>query len=355
MILSNKFEYKSKVCLQSDKIISPSKAYIVKMMHNETFRTPINPLFFEEKIDFNSKILSIGSCFAQNMGQKLKDNRFDILLNPYGVLYNPISIFTNLTNAFNKNSSYINDGIVVKEEVYRHFDFHSDISALSEKDLINTISSTQNKVKSNVSKLDFLIITLGTSFVFKKKDTATTVANCHKIPAKEFDQVLLTPDEMLKEFDSLYTLLPKNCTIIFTVSPVRHFRNGLVDNSLSKSILRYFTHLVIEKYNNCHYFPAFEIMNDELRDYRFFKEDLVHPSPLAQNYIWDYFDEALINETTHDTRKKLSKVIQGLNHRAFNPNTISHQKFLNKLRQIALSIKEVEVTDLINDIDIRIN
>lgn len=355
MILSNKFDYKSKVCLQSDKIISPSIAYIVKMMHNDTFRTPINPLFYEEKIDYKSKILSIGSCFAQNIGQKLKDNRFKTLLNPYGVLYNPVSIFKNLSNALTNKNTFIEKGIITNEEIYRHFDFHSDISAHSENELIDLITKTQKSVKENLENIDYLIITLGTSFVFKKKDSNTIVANCHKIPSKEFEQQLLSVDQIMSAFDQLYNLLSPKCKIIFTVSPIRHFRNGLVDNSLSKSILRYFTHMATEKYQNCYYFPAYEIMIDELRDYRFYKDDMVHPSNLAQEYIWNYFDDAFINQSTLDTRKKLTKVIRGLNHKAFNPTTETHQKFLRKLHQIATSIREIEVTDLINDIDKRIN
>ncbi|KXX69043.1 GSCFA domain-containing protein [Flammeovirga sp. SJP92] len=325
------------------------------MLHNETFRTPINPLNFEEKINFDSTILSIGSCFAQNIGSKLQENRFDISINPYGVLYNPISIFNNLIQAFEGYENVDEHLIIENEEVFKHFNFHSDISASTKKELVEQIQSIQQQIHGRLKNVDFLIITLGTSFVFRHNESQQLVANCHKIPSKEFTQELLEIDRMLASFQELHSYLPKSCNIIFTVSPIRHFRNGLVDNSLSKSILRYFTHLITSQYQNCFYFPAYEIMIDELRDYRFYTDDLVHPSTLAQEYIWSYFDEALIDAKTHDTRQKLEKITRGLNHRPFNSQSAPHQKFLHKLLQISKSIKEINVNDLINEIEQRIN
>ncbi|WP_223241362.1 GSCFA domain-containing protein [Flammeovirga sp. EKP202] len=325
------------------------------MLHNETFRTPINPLFFEEKINFDSTILSIGSCFAQNIGQRLQENRFNITINPYGVLYNPVSIFDNLLQAFTDTEKVDEQMIIENEDFFKHFNFHSDISGLSQEDLIDQIKNIQQSTQNTLQKVDFLIITLGTSFVFKHNEHQQLVANCHKVPSKQFTQELLEVDQMMEKFRELHTLLPQSCKVIFTVSPIRHFRNGLVDNSLSKSILRYFTHLVTSKYENCFYFPAYEIMLDELRDYRFYTDDLVHPSKLAQDYIWSYFDQALIHEKTNSTRQKLDKVLKGLNHKPFNPQSTPHQKFLLKLLNISKSIKEVNVKDLITEIEQRIN
>ncbi|NME69810.1 GSCFA domain-containing protein [Flammeovirga aprica] len=324
------------------------------MLHNETFRTPINPLIFEEKINFDSTILSIGSCFAQNIGKRLLENRFNITINPYGVLYNPISIFENLTHAFEGNR--VDESLIIEnEEIFKHFNFHSDISASSKAELMDQIQSIQQSTFQTLKKVDFLIITLGTSFVFRYNESQQLVANCHKIPSTQFTQELLEVNQMMESFQSLHSLLPENCKVIFTVSPIRHFRNGLVDNSLSKSILRYFTHLVTSQYKNCFYFPAYEIMLDELRDYRFYTNDLVHPSTLAQDYIWSYFDDALIDEKTNSTRQKLEKVIRGLNHKPFNSHSTPHQKFLKKILEISKSIKEINVKDLINEIEQRIN
>lgn len=346
MILSNKFDYKAKVCLQSDKIISLTKPYIVKMLHNESFRTQINPLFFQKKINFKSKLMNIGSCFAQNIGNKLLENRFDITINPYGVLYNPLTIFENLKNAI-KNPTYVDEEkIIENEKIFKHFDYHSDISDLSKDALIQKILSIQKDTSIKLKKVDYIFITLGTSFIFNYKKNNTIVGNCHKIPAKEFSQEIASIDSLIDSFEQLHSLLPKDTQIIFTVSPIRHFRNGLVDNNLSKSILRYFVHLMTEKYQNCLYFPAFEILNDELRDYRFYADDMVHPSSLAKEYIWSYFDDALIDPSTLQTRKVLDKILKGINHKPFNADSVPHQKFLKKLLVLTQSIKEIEVDDL---------
>lgn len=325
------------------------------MLHNETFRTPIKPQNFEEKINFDSTILSIGSCFAQNIGKQLQKNRFNITINPYGVLYNPVSIFENLIQACEADNKVDEEMIIKNEEVYKHYNFHSDISSLNKNDLITQIQEIQHTTRNTLKNVDFLIITLGTSFVFRLNESQKLVANCHKVPAKSFSQELLEIDQMMVSFERFYPLLPKECKVIFTVSPIRHFRNGLIDNSLSKSILRYFTHLVTSNYKNCFYFPAYEIMIDELRDYRFYTDDLVHPTALAQEYIWSYFDDSIIDKNTIDTRKKLEKIMRGLDHKPFNPDSEPHQKFLNKLLMICKSIKEVNVKDLISEIELRVN
>ncbi|MBB6460834.1 GSCFA domain-containing protein [Flammeovirga kamogawensis] len=320
------------------------------MMHNETFRTSLEPVFFENKINYSSKLFSIGSCFSQNIGNRLSDYQFNIVTNPYGTLYNPVSIFNNLINSLTNNP--INEGkIVTINSVYKHFDFHSDISSNSKQNLLSEIKMINKEVKTHLSKCTHLFITLGTSFIFEKITDSYLVGNCHKVPTKEFNQRLLDLEEMTSSFDELYQLLPKNISIVFTVSPIRHFRNGLVDNNLSKSILRYFTHQVCNKYTNVDYFPSFEIMMDDLRDYRFYTEDMVHPSPLAIDYIWSYFKNGMIDIKTEDTLKKIDKIRKGIAHRPFNPRTEAHQKFLNKLKQITLSIKDFNTETIILKID----
>ncbi|AZQ61827.1 GSCFA family protein [Flammeovirga pectinis] len=320
------------------------------MMHNETFRTSVEPVFFENKINYSSKLFSIGSCFSQNIGNRLADYRFNITTNPFGTLYNPISIFENITNSIEEKPIDSNK-IIAIDGIYKHFDFHSDISSVSEAGLLNDITSITSSVRNQLADCSHLLITLGTAFVFEKKDINSIVGNCHKVPAKEFNQRLLDLEELLSSFDSLHRLLPQKINIIITVSPIRHFRNGLVDNNLSKSLLRYFTHQICNKYANVEYFPSFEIMIDDLRDYRFYTEDMVHPSTLAIDYIWSYFKNGMIDTKTEDTFKKLDKVRKGIAHRPFNPKTPAHQKFLNKLKQITLSIKDFKTEALITEID----
>ncbi|NLR92605.1 GSCFA domain-containing protein [Flammeovirga agarivorans] len=320
------------------------------MMQNDTFRTPVLVEEFDKKIDYSSNIFSIGSCFSENIGNKLSDYRFQITTNPYGTLYNPISIFDNLSTSI-KGKIIDDHKIVEVENVFRHFDFHSDISAHSLEELKSKINSTHNTVKKILDTTQFLFITLGTSFVFERSSDNEIVANCHKVPAKEFRQRLLTIDEIQQSFQKLYALLPKSTTIIFTVSPIRHFRNGLVDNSLSKSLLRYACHLFEEEHNNVHYFPSYEIMMDDLRDYRYYAEDMVHPSKLAIKYIWEQFKNSLIEENCYPLMRDWEKIIQGVNHRPFNPKTEAHQKFLRKLKTKALQIKKFKTEDIISIID----
>ncbi|OHX68446.1 hypothetical protein NH26_04465 [Flammeovirga pacifica] len=315
-------------------------------MYNETFRTPIKAPIYEKKINYKSKILSIGSCFSSNIGEKLKEYRFNILSNPFGTLFNPISIHQNLRSALH-TSSLNNDHIISENNFVKSLDYHSDITSESTENFHQSILEKNLLVKNQMDDLDFLLITWGSSFVFEYNKTKKIVANCHKLPSKEFTQRLLSPEEIVLSFDELLSFLPKKTTILLTVSPIRHFRNGLTENNLSKSILRYTSHILEQKYSNVSYFPSFEIMTDELRDYRFYKEDMVHPTDQAILYIWDYVKNSLFNDSTKSVMEKWDKVLRGVRHKPINPDSEAHQNFLKKMITLCESINEIEKDDLI--------
>lgn len=301
------------------------------------FRTEINIPSSKHPIELSQKIVSIGSCFSDNIGRKLKENKFQILANPFGVIFNPISIFNLLEYSLTDkkpNPSHI----TLVEDVYRHYDFHSDISDTDKFKLIEKIDQQILNTRNTIKESKWLIITLGTSFVFSLEKDGHIVSNCHKVPQKHFEQKLLTLKDMMDSFKAVYPLLPQDIQILFTVSPVRHTRNGLADNSLSKSLLRAFCHELTHQYQNISYFPSYEIMMDDLRDYRFYNEDMIHPSKVAIDYIWEKFCDTYFSEETMLFLKKWGKLSKAITHRPFNPYTEKHLSFLkntlNKLKQI---------------------
>ncbi|ANQ48334.1 GSCFA domain-containing protein [Flammeovirga sp. MY04] len=318
----------------------------MKMMQNETFRTPIQPQKFDKKIKYDSKIVSIGSCFSSNIGKILEDYRFNILSNPYGTLYNPISIHQNIVSAI-REREINNDHILDDVPTVKSLDYHSDIEADNVNDLKTLIDSQNLKVKEQLSDAEFLFITWGSAFVFEYKKTNKVVGNCHKLPAKEFKQELLSAEEIVASFDELMHEITSKTQVVITVSPVRHFRNGLIDNSLSKATLRYASHIIESKYANVTYFPSYEIMIDELRDYRFYKDDMVHPTNQAILYIWDYLKETLLDDSTINTMEQWDKIVKGLNHRPINPESEAHQKFLKKMITWCEGIQKFNVDDVI--------
>lgn len=276
------------------------------------------------KITLNDKVYLIGSCFSDEIGNKLATFKFNSLHNPFGTLYNPISIFKALGETLNPTNTVESQGI------YYHWDCHGEISALNQEGLEEKVRSTSKTSMDFISDSTVLIITLGTSFAYRHKEDQKLVANCHKIPAENFEKLLLNKEEILSAFSKLYASLKSNLTIIFTVSPVRHLRDGLVENNLSKAILIEAVHELVGQYENVQYFPAYEIVHDELRDYRFFAKDMAHPSKQAIDYIWERFSDVYFDSETNKFIVKWKKIRTAMDHKAFQPESNSHQDFLKR-------------------------
>ena len=284
-------------------------------------------------ISYNSKLLLIGSCFSENIGNKLAYFKFQSKQNPFGILFHPKAIENFITKAINEER-YTEKDIFFHNERYHSFDAHSSLSSSSKDELLNNLNTNIKLTHELLKTSSHIIITLGTAWVYREIASDILVANCHKIPQKKFLKELLSIDEILESLEAIQSLVKSinsNISILYTVSPVRHIKDGFVENQRSKAHLLSAIHLVVEPRKNIFYFPSYEIMMDELRDYRFYAEDMIHPNQTAINYIWEKFTDTWFSESNFETMKTVDTIQKGLTHRPFNPDSEAHQLFLEKL------------------------
>lgn len=282
-------------------------------------------------IDYNSTVLLFGSCFVENIGDKLSYFKFQNTQNPFGVLFHPKAIETLIQKSI-KGDFYNEEDLFYHNEQWHCFDVHSRLSNVSKSELLNNLNSILEITNKGVKQATHIIITLGTSWVYRLVETHKIVANCHKVSQKQFNKELLSIEDIsavLKNILSLIKGINEDVTVIFTVSPIRHIKDGFVENMRSKAHLLSAIHQVVG--NQSFYFPSFEIMMDELRDYRFYKEDMIHPNTTAINYIWERFKSVWINDNAFKIMDEVDIIQKGLQHKPFNPNSDAHQKFLENL------------------------
>ncbi len=294
------------------------------------FRTNIPIPKSKFSIDYNSKIVSFGSCFAENMAEKLDYFKFENTCNPFGILFHPLAIEKIISKAVNLEF-FTKKDIFFHDERWHCFDVHSDLSNSNEAELVANLNKIIELTHQKIAESTHFIITYGTSWVYNNVDNNTIVANCHKVPQKQFSKEILSVATIEKSIQNTIGFIQKlnpNCKIIFTISPVRHIKDGFVENQRSKA------HLITAIQNlQLEYFPSYEILMDELRDYRFYAEDMLHPSQLAIDYIWDRFFETAISEESHTIMDEVESIQKGLAHRPFNPDSEKHKKFLSNLKQ----------------------
>lgn len=291
----------------------------------------------EQPIDYSSKMLLLGSCFVENMGGKLDYFKFQQLQNPFGILFHPLALENLVECALAGKTNHV-DEVFEQDGIWHCFDAHSDLNALSCEDLLNHLNQGLKETKSELEDATHVIITLGTAWVYEHQSLGKTVANCHKVPQKEFEKRLLSTEEIRSSLDRLVNWVQQanpKANIIFTISPVRHLKDGFVENQQSKAHLITSLHSVLSsraQSRGMSYFPAYEIMMDELRDYRFYGEDLVHPNALAVEYIWEKFKDTWISPDCYSVMDEVDSVQKGLQHRPFNPDSEAHQTFRKSLR-----------------------
>lgn len=306
------------------------------------FRTEVTYKPDSIKLDYSSNIFTIGSCFSTEISERLSQYKFSVLQNPFGVLFHPLAIENALMRIYS-NEEYQREEIYKYEELYLSWDHHSSFNNVSMDKILKHINQNIQKAHLFLQNTDLVIITLGTSFIYKLKQFDLVVANCHKIPQSQFSKILLAEHQikasLKNSIEMLKNIGKSGMKIIFTLSPVRHISDGIIENNLSKSRLLCAIHSVIETNDSCEYFPSYEFLLDDLRDYRFYKEDLIHPSATAIEYIWDKFKEAYISEEVLPLMKKVGKINQALQHRPFNTHTIAYKKFLYSILK---DIQEVE-------------
>ena len=296
------------------------------------FRTTFQIQSSDFKLNHQHKILTIGSCFSDEIGKRLTDLKFDGLINPFGVIFNSHSIQNLIERSIQKKYFTIADVHQNGEEFFC-FDVHSSFNALTKEAVLEELNLTLDQVHDYILSCDVLMITLGTSWIYEWKTSNQVVANCHKVDAKQFEKRLLTTEENLKSLELIVSDLKKinpTIRIITTVSPVRHTKDGMIENNVSKARLLDALYELSLQNNQVEYFPSYELVLDDLRDYRFFKEDLIHPSKQAVDYIWEKFSETYFEQSTQTIIQKINKVISAINHRPFNEESDNHQQFLVK-------------------------
>jgi hypothetical protein len=318
------------------------------------FRTEFDIPVSQFKINSKSKVLTIGSCFSDVLGNYLINNKISCLNNPFGNIYN-LEAISKIISIILEKKDIDPKKIIEVDEIFFHYDYHSTIKAYSAKELIENISKINLEIFSFLKDCDFLVITLGTSWVYYHKNLEAFVSNCHKQSNYVFDKILISLSHQIEIFKSLLEnlrIFNPNLKILLTVSPVRHLKDGIPQNQVSKSILRVLCNEICCNNKNIAYFPSYELMMDDLRDYRFYKEDLIHPTEMAEKYILKAFENTYFDQDLIESLKVFDKIKNSLNHKPFNPNSKAHQQFLNKTKDKLLMLKQkIDVSEEINQID----
>lgn len=307
------------------------------------FRLEFTPKPFSTKINHSDSLFLIGSCFTENIGSKLKQLKFSVLENPNGILFNPASIAKSITS-YIENRQYKETDLFYQNESWNSWEHHSRFSHPDKKTALQMINHSQQDAHDFLRKADWLLITAGSAFVYELTSGITplgdsAVANCHKVPTDKFNKKLLTSTEIEDLLKKLFTDIKDfnpSLKIIFTISPVRHLRDGFIENNRSKATLLLAIHNLVEAYEHLFYFPAYELVIDDLRDYRFYAEDMVHPNYTATNYVWEKFICTTIDDASQLLMKDINQVNAAFNHKPFNPSSAAHLKFLqNNLAKLA--------------------
>ena len=303
-------------------------------------------------ISYNDRLMFIGSCFADNIGNIMAEQRFNVDVNPFGVLYNPLSVASGCRLLL-KPDPFIEDDLFFYNGMYHSFMHHGKFSGISAADCTDKINESLKFAANRFNDISYLVITFGTSYIYRLKNSLTgnkklqtendlvkicknsngrVVANCHKLPAEMFERELLTVDMIVNEWTGLLEDIwseNPSLKVIFTVSPIRHMKDGAHLNQISKATLLLAEQSLYEKYpERISYFPAFELMMDELRDYRFYADDMLHPSKVAIDYIWERFCHMYMDKTTKDVLKEVGQITIALNHRPLNASSDAYKQFL---------------------------
>ncbi len=302
----------------------------------------------EQPIQLQNKLFLMGSCFTENIGEKLRKHKFQILENPHGILFNPVSVVNAITD-YISNKKYTTSDLFQLNEAWHSWNHHSRFSGLTAEDSITKINQSISIAHLYLKESDFLIITIGSAWLYTLTENApnaqlhAVASNNHKAPSEWFQKRLMTAAEIVSIFDELIRKLnsfnPK-LQILLTISPVRHLREGLVENNRSKAVLIQAVHQLVEINVHVNYFPAYELVIDDLRDYRFYAEDLVHPNYQATQYVWEKLVESCMNETTKTVMKEIAEINLAFQHKPFNPRSENHLQFLSRYYSKTNNLKE---------------
>ncbi len=301
-----------------------------------------------KQIRHTEKILLIGSCFTENIGEKLQKHKFSILENPNGILFNPVSVAEAL-EAYIGNKRYTRDDVFEYNETWHSWKHHSRYSGITLEGCLDKINRSTERAHHFLQHTDHLLVTLGSAWLYTLTAEAllaepgSVAANNHKAPANWFLKRLMQPEEVKSilsgMLQKLFAFNPQ-LQVIFTISPVRHLREGAIENNRSKAVLIQAVHEIVEQYEAAYYFPAYELVIDDLRDYRFYAEDLVHPNYQATQYVWEKFTDACMSLETRNLMKEIAEINLAFQHRPLNPGTAQHKKFLESYERKLLLLQE---------------
>ena len=313
---------------------------------------PITP--FQQKINYSQKVLFLGSCFAENIGETMQQFKFNAQINPHGILYNPLSIGIALRRYIDNRAMQENE-LFFSNECWNSWEHHSRFSNPDKQSCLTEINKSIFRASEFLKNADWLFITFGSSFVYKHNETEQLVSNRHKISQKEFSKQLLTGDEIIADYKRIFQQLKKinnKLKIVFTVSPLRYIRDGVVENNLSKARLIESIHQLVKDCDNAFYFPAYELVIDDLRDYRFYKKDMVHPNEQAISYVFEKLMDTAFDEETKLLFEKIKDIITAKQHRPFYTNIDAYQQFkvnfLQRSKQLQKEYPFLNLQDELN-------
>ncbi len=300
------------------------------------FRTKVPVEEGFPKIDHGTGVFLIGSCFVENIGKKLEWFKFKNLQNPTGIIFHPSPIRQFLQRV-SDNEEFDESDVFEHNEAWQSLEAHSLMRKDNKEDCIADLNKALDNTRTFLENTSHVIISLGTAWGYKHVDINQIAANCHKLPQKYFDKRLSSIEEVMQDLEEISEAIfsiNEKIKILFTISPVRHFKDGVVQNQQSKAHLIAAVHEFILKNENLkvEYFPSYEILMDELRDYRFYADDMLHPNELAINYIWELFSENWISEDSLSLNKKIDSIQKALSHRVRAENSTDHKKFLTKIQ-----------------------
>ena len=315
-------------------------------------RTKINIEDSPFKISYNSGVMFIGSCFASSIGEQMELGRMPVMINPAGAVFNPVSVCNTVGNIIS-GKEFVKEDLCFYNGTWLSFYHYTDFSSENHNLVLEKINKRAVESIAFLRNASFLFITLGTARVYKLKETGEIVSNCHKLPSSYFENSLLTVDYIVKLFsdqlDLLQSMFPK-LKVVFTISPVRHWKDGAHGNQVSKSVLFLAVEELLKHSVSPGYFPAYELLMDDLRDYRFYADDMLHPSDLAKKYIWEAFSESYIEKGTMNIYSEVTKITKACKHR-FNTESRSKKREFAERMQRQISEIEVKVSgiDLSNE------
>jgi GSCFA family len=320
----------------------------------QPFILPIQLSEPAEKINYRQPVLLTGSCFTEHIGNHLRDMKFSVLQNPHGILFDPLSTAGSLISYIEKKE-YRSGDLIFLNECWQSWQHHSIFSNTDEAGALQKINRSIGEAQAFLKTANWLIITLGSAFSYRLKENQQPVANCHRAPADWFEKRLLTIEEMHSVLDNcvhrLFHFNPQ-LNIIFTVSPVRHIRDGVIENNRSKARLIEVVHHLVHKFNRIHYFAAYELVIDVLRDYRFYDIDLVHPNYQATEFVLEKFSETFIDQESNELMKELRKIVIARRHKPFQADTNAHREFLqSQFRKASQLQQRFPFLDLKEELD----